>query len=187
MKRVGSWTIGAERVARACALLFVLVAARPGLAQSNDAALGTAHDFLLRTAEGGSVRLTEALERGPVILDFWATWCGPCKVALPRWNALATAYAEYGVQLLAVSQDDPRSQPKILPYLRSQGFEFPALLDGDKQVGRRYRVVSLPTTFLIAPDGRILMHHAGYREGDERELERELRAFLSLPTESPQR
>ena len=182
-----------SRLARAQSALLLgmlsMVLLGPSLARASETAenLGTAHDFRLRTADGGEVRLSEALERGPVLLDFWATWCGPCKVALPRWAALANAYAEHGVQLLAVSQDDPRSQAKILPYMRSQGFTFPALLDGDKQVGRRFRVVSLPTTFLIAPDGRIVAHHVGYREGDELEVERALRVLLSLTDESSDR
>jgi thiol-disulfide isomerase/thioredoxin len=144
------------------------------------AELGEAHDFRLRTVEGSTMTLDDALAEGPIILDFWATWCAPCRVALPRWVELADRYAEHGVRLITVSQDDPRSQPKILPYLRSQGFEFPVLLDGDKQVGRRYRVTSLPTTFLIASDGTIVTHHVGYREGDEREVEADLRELLDL-------
>ena len=143
--------------------------------------LGQAHSFRLRAAAGGTMTLEQALEEGPILLDFWATWCAPCKVALPRWAGLAERYTEHGVRLITVSQDDPRSQPKILPYLRGQGFDFPALLDGDKQVGRRYGVTSLPTTFLIARDGTIVSRHVGYREGDEHEVEEELRALLGLP------
>ena len=157
-------------------LLTVLLAASAAAASD----LGEAHDFRLRSATGGTMTLDEALDEGPILLDFWATWCAPCKVALPRWDALAKKYAEHGVRLITISQDDPRSQPKILPYMRSQGFDFPALLDGDKQVGRRYRVTSLPTTFLIAQDGTIVTHHVGYREGDEHEVEADLRALLEL-------
>jgi cytochrome c biogenesis protein CcmG/thiol:disulfide interchange protein DsbE len=166
-------------------LCVLLVIAATSAAAGN---LGQAHDFRVRTAEGGSFALADALEEGPVILDFWATWCAPCKIALPRWEALAERYAEHGVQLVAVSQDDPRSQPKILPYMRSQGFDFPALLDGDKQVGRKFRVTNLPTTFLIAADGTIVSHHVGYREGDERIVEAELRRLLDLdPVEGDSR
>lgn len=162
------------------ALILAFALLLPTVAHAD---LGKAHLFRLRTVEGKMFALEEALEKGPVILDFWATWCAPCKIALPRWEELAERYAEHGVQLVTVSQDDPRSQPKILPYLRSQGFEFPALLDGDKQVGRRFRVNSLPTTFLIASDGTILSHHVGYREGDEHAVEAELREHLGLGDE----
>lgn len=161
---------------RVLAVLALLLVAAPAVADD----LGRAHDFRLRTADGKTMTLEQVLADGPVLLDFWATWCAPCKVALPRWDALAKKYAEHGVRLITISQDDPRSQPKILPYMRSQGFDFPALLDGDKQVGRRYRVSKLPTTFLIAADGTIVSHHVGYREGDEHEVEAELRALLEL-------
>jgi len=163
---------------------LVLLLAVPSAAED----LGRAHDFRLRTADGKTMTLEQALTDGPILLDFWATWCAPCKVALPRWDALAKKYAEYGVRLVTISQDDPRSQPKILPYMRSQGFDFPALLDGDKQVGRKYRVSSLPTTFLIAQDGTIVTHHVGYREGDEHEVEVDLRTLLGLePVEGESR
>jgi thiol-disulfide isomerase/thioredoxin len=159
------------------ALALVLGATTPVHALED---LGPAHDFRLRTADGKMFVLSEALEKGPVLLDFWATWCAPCKIAMPRWAELVERYAEHGVQLVAVSQDDPRSQPKILPYMRSQGFDFPALLDGEKQVGRKYRVSNVPTTFLIGSDGTIVTHHVGYREGDEHAVEAVLRELLEL-------
>jgi thiol-disulfide isomerase/thioredoxin len=159
------------------ALALIMGASTPAVPLED---LGKAHDFRLRTADGKTFVLSEALEKGPVLLDFWATWCAPCKVAMPRWAALAERYADHGVQLVAVSQDDPRSQPKILPYMRSQGFDFPALLDGEKQVGRKYRVNNLPTTFLIGADGTIVTHHVGYREGDEHAVEAVLRELLEL-------
>jgi thiol-disulfide isomerase/thioredoxin len=162
------------------ALALILLLAGPVHALED---LGKAHDFRLRTADGKTFVLSEALENGPVLLDFWATWCAPCKVAMPRWAALAERYAEHGVQLVTVSQDDPRSQPKILPYMRSQGFEFPALLDGEKQVGRKYRVSNVPTTFLIGTDGTIVTHHVGYREGDEHAVEAILLELLALEPE----
>jgi len=161
------------------ALLLLTAGSAPALDD-----LGKAHDFRLRTSRGKTFILADALEKGPVLLDFWATWCAPCRVAMPRWAELAERYAEFGVQMVAVSQDDPRSQPKILPYMRSQGFDFPALLDGEKQVGRKYRVSSVPTTFLIAPDGTIVSHHVGYREGDERTVEAILREVLGLDNEA---
>ena len=142
--------------------------------------LTRAKDFSLEIHGGGKARLSEQLERGPLILDFWATWCAPCKRAFPRYQELVRKYREHGVELWAVSQDDPRMYDKIGPYFESQGFDFPALLDPERKVARTYNVVSLPTTFILAPDGEVLYHHMGFRDGDEKTMERILRRSLGL-------
>lgn len=137
-------------------------------------------DFALTALDGTELRLADALVEGPVILDFWATWCAPCKLAMPAYAAVAGRYVEQGVKLWAVSWDDPRMHDRIAPYFERAGFTFPALLDSDKKVGRGLGVMNLPTTFLIAPDGSIAWEHVGYAVGDEKELESALRAVLGL-------
>jgi thiol-disulfide isomerase/thioredoxin len=139
-----------------------------------------APDFVLSTLDGGKIRLSEALETGPVLLDFWATWCAPCKKAMPLYAELVERYAEHGVQLLSINQDAERMQNKIAPYFEKQGFSFPALLDPKKEVASAYGVMVLPTSFLVAPDRTIAAKHVGFRLGDEKVLERELREVLGL-------
>ena len=148
------------------------VATRPTLSQELD--------FELPTLDGGRLKLADALVDGPVILDFWATWCAPCKLAMPAYSELAARYAEHGVKLWAVSWDDPRMHDRIAPYFERAGFTFPALLDADKRVGRGLGVVNLPTTFLVAADGSLAWQHVGYASGDEKALETALRATLGL-------
>jgi thiol-disulfide isomerase/thioredoxin len=143
-----------------------------------------AADFNLKTLQGESTRLRDALEKGPVLLDFWATWCAPCKKAMPFYDELVARYAEHGVQLLSVNQDDERMQKRIAPYFESKGFTFPALLDPKKEIATEYGVNVLPTSFLIAADGTIAARHVGFRLGDEKVLERELRAVLGLEPET---
>ena len=146
--------------------------------------LGTAPDFRLESQAGEQVGLAEHLARGPVIVDFWATWCGPCRRAMPHLQAIYEGHREQGLTVLALSQDDPRSQAKIGPFIRAQKLTFPVLLDTDSRVSRLYRVATVPTTFLIAPDGRIVAMHRGFRPGEEKQLAAEVEAlFASLATE----
>jgi thiol-disulfide isomerase/thioredoxin len=132
---------------------------------------------------GETVTVESLLEDGPVILDFWATWCGPCKRAMPAWAQLADEYSEQGVRLVPVSWDHERMYDRITDWFVQQGFDFESLVDPGKSAGRAIGVVSLPTTFIIAPDGRVAFSHAGYAQGDERLLESELRKVLGLEDE----
>jgi peroxiredoxin len=162
----------------AAALTLVTVAA----AQDKLKDLGEAPHFTLEAYSGRRVTLTQVLQDGPAVIDFWATWCSPCREALPQLQALHEKYSERGLTVLAISQDDPRSQPKIGPFVRSQRLTFPVLLDGDHRVARLWRVSTLPTTFLVDPSGRIVALHRGYRDGDERILEDEILALLARIT-----
>lgn len=158
-------------------LLLTMILA-PAAATADEGVFATTLSF--EDLEGQKVTMAELLEGGPVILDFWATWCGPCKLAMPAWAKLADKYAEQGVRLVPVSWDHPRMYPRVETWIQEQGFDFRSLVDPDKKSGRALGVVSLPTTFLVAPDGKIVFSHVGYAQGDENLLESELRKVLGL-------
>ena len=141
--------------------------------------LGPAPAFTLETYEGDEVSLAQYLTEGPVVIEFWATWCAPCRKALPHMQVIFEKYREQGLTVLAISQDDPRSQPKIGPYVTANKFTFPILLDGDKKVARQYRMTAPPATFLVTPEGRVVSLHRGYRNGDEKLLEAEIEALFA--------
>jgi len=143
--------------------------------------LGPAPDFTLPLRGGGDATLSETWAGGPVILDFWATWCAPCKKALPRYQAIYDKYKDQGLTIFAISQDDPRSQAKIGAFFASQKLTFPVLLDGDQKVGQLFGVQTLPVTVVIDGRGHVRAVHHGYRDGDERLLERQIAEILATP------
>jgi len=170
-------TTGAvQRLGVAVALLLLASATRAVASDVRD--FGPAPAFALASVTGERTALKDALERGPVILDFWATWCAPCRQALPALQQLHERYAARGLTVLAVSTDEPRNQPKIGGVARALGLTFPILIDTDKRASQLYRVEAIPMTFLIDRDGRIRSLHRGYREGDAAQLERELLPLL---------
>lgn len=160
----------------ALALALILL---PTAAAADDEGV-FANQLSFEDLSGEAVPVESLLEDGPVILDFWATWCGPCKHAMPAWADLAAKYEEHGVRLVPVSWDHERMYGRIEAWFAQQGFEFSSLVDPGKAGGRALGVVSLPTTFLVAPDGKIVFSHVGYAQGDERLLESELRKVLDL-------
>jgi peroxiredoxin len=136
---------------------------------------GMAPDFTLRTLDGRNLRLQE--QRGRVVLvNFWATWCGPCRVEMPHLNRLHEKYRAAGLVLLGVNVDeDPRTAAGVAAKL---GVQFPVLLDTDKAVSRLYDLNSMPSTVLIDRDGRVRYLHRGYRDGFENTYEQQIRELL---------
>ncbi|MBK6469972.1 MAG: TlpA family protein disulfide reductase [Betaproteobacteria bacterium] len=156
------------------ALAAALLAPVPP-AQAVIAAQSAAPDFTLKTAAGGNLRLQE--QRGQVVLlNFWATWCGPCKQEMPHLNRLYGKYQASGFTLLGVNVDDDPSQ--AVAAAARLGLKFPVLLDADKSVIKRYDMGSMPATVLIDRDGRVRYLHRGYREGMEDAYEKQIRELV---------
>lgn len=134
-----------------------------------------APDFTLPSIGGPNLRLQE--QRGRVVLvNFWATWCGPCRVEMPHLNRLYDKYRDAGFVLLAVNIDeDPKNAANLASKL---GMRFPVLLDTDKKVSRLYDLSAMPSTMLIDRDGRVRYTHRGYRDGYEQTYEQQIRELL---------
>jgi peroxiredoxin len=136
---------------------------------------GLAPDFTLRTAEGGNLRLQE--QRGQVVMvNFWASWCAPCRIEMPHLNKLHDKYRAAGLKLLGVNVDEDAG--KAVGTASKWGVKFPVLLDADKKVSRLYDLNSMPTTVLIDRDGKVRHLHRGYRDGYEVTYEQQIRELL---------
>jgi peroxiredoxin len=111
-----------------------------------------APDFSLSNLDGQNSRLAEW--RGqPLVLNFWATWCPPCRAEMPALQAAAQAYRRQGVRVLGINQAEEPAQ--VVGFMQTLGLDFPVLLDRDAAVSQLYRVRSLPTTFFIDREGVI--------------------------------
>lgn len=120
-----------------------------------------APDFELATLAGDTARLSDYLGR-PVILNFWATWCAPCRVEMPalgRAQADFDAAGDEGPIVLTVNEGD--SAERVGEFFAEIGWTLPALLDTDGEVGKTYGAFFLPTTVIIAPDGTVAALHRG--------------------------
>lgn len=160
-------------LAWAAAPLVAVFAARS--AQAALAPSAAAPDFTLRSNAGRNLRLSE--QRGQVVMvNFWATWCGPCKVEMPHLVRIYEKYRNAGFQLFGVNVDeDPKAAVALAARL---GITFPVLFDSDKTVSRLYALDSMPTTVLIDRDGKVRHVHRGYREGVEVTYERQVRDLV---------
>src|SRR5512134_665621 len=164
------------RLLRTARLLAPLALAAAGAAAS--AAItptAGAPDFTLPSLGGPNLRLQE--QRGQVVMvNFWATWCGPCRVEMPHLSRLYDKYRGSGFVVFAVNIDeDPRKAASVAAQL---GMRFPVLLDTDKKVSRMYDLSTMPSTILIDRDGRVRYVHRGYRSGYEDTYDKQIRELL---------
>ena len=120
-----------------------------------------AADFQLKSVSGEVVRLSE-LRGSVVVLDFWATWCGPCREELPVVEKLRTEFAGK-VQFLGINDEDNRT---VADFLKKNGYELSVLMDGRKDVHRQYGIRSIPQLFVIDREGVIRQHYVGGRSED---------------------
>jgi thiol-disulfide isomerase/thioredoxin len=122
--------------------------------------------------EGSTVNTSNFDNDGkPMIINFWATWCSPCKREL---NNIADVYDDWveetGVKLIAISIDDARNAGKVAPYVNGKSWDYEVYIDSNQDFKRALNVNNVPHTFLVNGKGEIVWQHNSYSEGDEDEL-----------------
>lgn len=126
-----------------------------------------APDFTLKDLDGETISLSDYAGR-PVLINFWATWCGPCEAEMPEIDAAYQAYRDEGFVVLAVDlQEHPDTVRSFIDYY---GFEFPVLLDRNHDVGDRYLVRGLPTTYFVDPSGTVAHIYIGQMDAQDIEI-----------------
>jgi peroxiredoxin len=134
-----------------------------------------APDFTLKSMSGENLRLEEF--RGKVVLiNFWASWCGPCRQEMPILDGIHKRYEPTGFSVLGVNvESDPKKARKIAD---RSGLTFPLVLDQDQSVSKAFDVKAMPYTVLVDRDGKVRYIHAGYKPGDENTYIDRLKALL---------
>ena len=170
LRHVAAGASGPMRVAFAALIAFGASTAPAALAPAS-----AAPDFTLHAMDGPNLRLKE--QRGRVVMvNFWATWCGPCRQEMPQLNRLYEKYKGSGFVLLGVNVDD--DQRKAAEVAGKLGVTFPVLLDTDKTVSKLYELSTMPSTVLIDRDGKVRYVHRGYLTGYEDNYDKQIRELL---------
>ncbi len=133
-----------------------------------DNLVGTlAPEFTLKDINGNDVSLTDF--KGKIVfLNFWATWCPPCKEEIPSLNNLQKKYSKRGLVVIGIASD--RSLKRVRDFIRKNRVQYLILLDNNIEITRKYRVFALPTSFLIDSRGRIVKKFIGVYQLNEKEI-----------------
>lgn len=135
-----------------------------------------AEEFTLKDPQGATVPLSSFRGR-VVLLNFWATWCPPCREEMPSLNRLHRKFRDQGFVVVAVATD--RRSSDVKEYLAKHPVDFQVLIDTEMKTSRLYKVFSLPTSFLIDRNGVILKRYLGEEEWDAPDITAEVRKALS--------
>jgi peroxiredoxin len=127
-----------------------------------------APDFLLESLDGSEVRLSD-YHGQPVVLNFWATWCGPCRKEIPQFVEAYERFRGNGLVIIGVNMQEGKSIAR--GYVEDYGMQFPVAIDVDGEVGDAYRLLGLPVTYFIDRDGVVRGVFSGPFEEKERDTE----------------
>jgi len=159
---------GIKRAVMVCAVAVLAIAA--AVAQDE----GVAPDFKLPNGSGGTVQLSKL--RGKVVaVNFWATWCGPCRAEIPGMNDVYEKYKGKGFEIVGISVDRD-GWPVINPFVRKMKITYPVVLGSGDITDAYGGIDAIPTTFFVDRKGHVLMRHVGYMSRDE--FEQTIKGFL---------
>lgn len=145
------------------------------LSISSHAAFNQAPDIDLPTING-NIQL-ESLKGKVVYLDFWASWCVPCKKSFPWMNQMKQSYAGQGFEILAINLDKDKKLAD--EFLKGMDVNFEVAFDESGKSASEYKLRGMPSSYLIGRDGRVHASHIGFREKDKEQLEQAIKNLLN--------
>ena len=134
-----------------------------------------AADFTLKSLSGKNLKLSE-YAGNVVLLNFWASWCAPCRQEMPLLNDLHNKYEKLGFVILGVNVEEQTG--KARSYIADRPVDFPILFDDQNTVSKQYNVIAMPTTVMIDRNGNIRYLHQGYKPGDEKKYKKMIKKLI---------
>src|SRR5947207_3215434 len=192
----GEWQMGelTREAISTCVICLVLATMAPGFALAEQSKTGTSIDELLKSIgltkppftrapefnlrdAGGGITSLNGNRGSLMLLNFWATWCGPCREEMPSMEQLSRSFGGQGFTILAVNQRENAAQ--VSRFMKTNGLNFRAPLDTDGRVAASYRVYGIPATYLIDGNGQAIGMKSGSRDWAAREVIEVFRKLIS--------
>ncbi len=153
-------------------IIIVVFPSPPSLASTIDQ---PAPDFTLKSLQGKNLKLSE-LAGNVILVNFWASWCGPCRKEMPLLNDLHNKYKNLGFIVLGVNVEEEVDNAKS--FIADSPVDFPILFDSKNDVSKLYDIIAMPTSAIIDRNGTLRYLHQGYKDGDEKKYREMARKLL---------
>ena len=135
----------------------------------------------LKDMKNKTQSLSKLVKGKVTLINFWATYCVPCRKEMKHLNRISKTYADQNVQVIGISIDDSRTVRRVKSMVKSQKLEYTILLDTEQKLYKNFNTSAMPFSLLINADGKILWEHTGYLPGDEAQMEIEIKKALTPP------
>ncbi len=129
-----------------------------------------APDFTLKSLQGKTYTLSKLYKTKPVVIDFWATWCRSCGRALKELQELWLSSPDTLFYLISINEDNPSKISRVKSMVKSRGWKFPVLLDSQKKVKLMYKVMALPTLYVVDTTGKVIYFRVGYKPKEKNDV-----------------
>lgn len=159
-----------QQFTKYCSALLLLLCSFQVLAE-----VQKAPDFTAVTRGGGAIKLSEQ-QGNVVMLNFWASWCGPCRKEMPLLEKIQQKYQRLGFVLIGMNVDEDTAAAER--FLQDVPVSFPVALDSKGEISKLFNVKAMPTTVMIDRNGNIRNIHYGYKDGDEKAYEKMIRELV---------
>jgi cytochrome c biogenesis protein CcmG/thiol:disulfide interchange protein DsbE len=138
----------------------------------------------LKDMKNKTQSLNEMIEGQITLINFWATYCVPCRKEMKHLNRINKTYADQKVQVIGISIDDSRTVGRVKSMVKSQKLEYTVLLDTEQKLYKNFNTTAMPFSILVDAQGEILWEHTGYLPGDESQMESEIIKALAAQKKS---
>jgi peroxiredoxin len=164
-----------KTIVRTILVLLLTACATSAFAHADSVKVADNMKFSVQTVDGEESNFSSFLGKGPLLVNFWAMWCEPCKQEMKAFVKLSDKLKEKGVSMVSINTDQVKSVAKVRSYVKSQGVKYPVLIDPDGGIARnQFSMESLPYSLILKPDGTVFKKHIGFTAGDELNIEKEL-------------
>ena len=127
---------------------------------------------------GKKVSIHELIDSGPLVIQFWAIWCSPCKKEMYYLDKIQDKYKDSGVNVICINTDNLKSVPKAKAYVRQKKYDLLIAVDPSSQIFKKLNASVMPTTLIMDKNGQIVYTKEGYMGGDEKKVEAALKLLL---------